>query len=255
MVSSSMAKRLAADFESVLAQLRAQARPDQRAAMARFGIVGAGRLGVAIPVLRRIARGIGRDQMLAAALWDSGIPDARILAALLADPARTSSACLDRWVAGIESWDVGDQFCLNLVGRSPHAWTKAAAWAARRPEFIRRAGFATMAVLAVHDRAAAADRFASLLPLIEHAASDERNYVKKAVNWALRQIGKRNPSLRRAAIDSARRIAAAAGSTGAGRMRAAHPGSGRARSGSAARWIAKALAAADLMLFPRRPVA
>lgn len=192
--------------DQALESLRSHARPDQLAGMARFGIVGAGRLGVSIPVLRKLARQAGRDQSLAEALWATGIPDARILAALVAEPARCKSRLLDRWVGDLESWDVCDQLCLNLVRHSPSAWACAARWTARQPEFVRRAGLATFAVLAVHDDAADA-RFIEVLPLIEAAADDERNYVRKAASWALRQIGKRDPALRRAAIGCARRLA------------------------------------------------
>ncbi|MBI5837971.1 MAG: DNA alkylation repair protein [Candidatus Eisenbacteria bacterium] len=192
----------------VLAELRAnQAGPGDLAGMARFGIVGKGRLGIRIPVLRAMAKHIGPDHALALALWDTDVPDARILASLLADPARLTVRGMDAWVRDFDSWDVCDQVCLNLFCRSPRAWGRVAAWTARDGEFVRRAGFALIACLATHDRESPDSRFAALLPRIEAASTDGRNFVKKSVNWALRGIGKRNAALNRAASASARRIA------------------------------------------------
>jgi 3-methyladenine DNA glycosylase AlkD len=189
-----------------LRRLRALGRPDQLAAMTRFGLVGVGRLGVAIPELRRLAKAIGSDHALALALWDSAIPDAQILAGLVAEPRRLTSRQMDRWVRGIGAWDVCDGACLNCFRFHPLAWDKVAVWAERKAEFVRRCAFALLAVLAVHDKASADQRFIDALALIERHAGDERNFVKKAANWALRQIGKRNPQLRRAAIACAQRL-------------------------------------------------
>lgn len=191
---------------AVLRELQSHARPGELAGMARFGITGAQRLGVVVPVLRRIARGLGRDPALAQALWETAIPDARILAGLVADPAQLGSRQMDAWARGFESWDVCDQTCLNAFCGSPLAWSKVQAWATREPEFVRRAAFALLAVLAVHDKQAGDAQFIEALALVEAAAGDERNFVKKAVNWALRTIGKRNPALHAAAIAAARRI-------------------------------------------------
>jgi 3-methyladenine DNA glycosylase AlkD len=190
----------------VLRRLRALANPANVAGMARFGINPSGTLGVSIPILRRIAREVGTDHALAAALWASGVHEARILAALVDDPARVSRAQMNRWAADFDSWDVCDQVCSGLFDRTPFAFQKALAWAERREEFVKRAGFVLMAALAVHDRQAPDAAFERCLPVIARHSTDERNFVKKAVNWALRQIGKRNPRLNRKAIARARVI-------------------------------------------------
>lgn len=194
-------------LEEVLAALRAQARPEQLDAMARFGLTGEGRLGLAVPALRALARELGRDHELALALWDSGIPDAQILAGMLAEPAQLTVAQMDHWVSSLRAWDVCDQACLNAFVRSPLAWAAIPRWAAREPEFEKRAGFALLAVAAVHQKARPDADFLARLPLIEAAAGDGRNFVKKAVNWALRQIGKRSTTLREPALTLAQSLA------------------------------------------------
>ena len=159
------------------------------------------------------------DHALAHALWSTGVHEARILATMVADPARATSGSLDEWVKAIDSWDLCDQFCGNLVVRTPLAWRKAAAWSKHPAEFVKRAGFVLMANLAVHDRQAADAQFITLLGRIERHADEDRNFAKKAINWALRQIGKRNPALHVAALATAERLAA-------------HPG-------RSARWISR----------------
>ena len=187
-------------LDDALAALRAQARPEQLEGMARFGLTGDGRLGLAVPVLRTLAREFKRDHDLALALWDTGIPDAQILAGMVAEPAKLTVQQMDRWVAGMQAWDVCDQACLNAFVKSPLAWDAIPRWAARQPEFEKRAGFALLAVAAVHQKTRPDADFLARLPLIEAAAGDERNFVKKAVNWALRQIGKRSEALREPAL-------------------------------------------------------
>jgi 3-methyladenine DNA glycosylase AlkD len=194
-------------LDAALASLRAHARPDQLDAMARFGLTGAGRLGLAVPTLRALARELGRDHALALALWDTGIPDAQILAGMVAEPARLTVAHMDHWVAGMQAWDVCDQACTNAFVGSPLAWDAIPRWAARAAEFEKRAGLALLAVAAVHQKTRPDADFAARLPLIEAAAIDERNFVKKAVNWALRQIGKRSPGLCEPALTVAERLA------------------------------------------------
>jgi len=186
--------------------LRAQARPEALAGMAKFAIDGEGRLGLSMPMLRQLGKQIGRNHELAIALAASGIPDAQILASLVADPARLTVGEMNTWVASIGAWDTCDQACLNAFARSPLAWGRVPVWAARQPEFERRAGFSLLASLAVHDKRADDARFIEALPLIEQQAGDKRNFVKKAVNWALRQIGKRNEALRAQAIACAERV-------------------------------------------------
>jgi 3-methyladenine DNA glycosylase AlkD len=187
----------------ILAALRAQASAKNVAGMARYGISSAGTLGVPVAEIRRLARQAGRSHELAAELWASGIHEARILATLVEEPARVTPRQMNRWVGDFDSWDVCDQACQNLFRYTPFAWEAAMEWAGARREFVRRAGFALMAGLAVKAKDAPDEAFEALLPLIAAAATDPRNLVKKAVNWALRAIGKRNPRLRRAAIATA----------------------------------------------------
>lgn len=189
-----------------LTLLERHARPEAVAGLVRFGIPSEGRMGIAVPDLRRIARQLGRRQALADALWDCGLPEARILAGMVAEPARLTVRQMDAWVRDLDAWDVCDQLCGNAVAASPHAWGRAQAWAGRKSEFVRRAGFALLATLAVHDKAASDERFIEALAWIEAAADDDRNFVRKAVNWALRNIGKRNRALNAAAIDCAERL-------------------------------------------------
>jgi 3-methyladenine DNA glycosylase AlkD len=159
-----------------------------------------------MPVLRKLAKHAGKGHGLARELWESGIHEARILATLLDDPAIVTARQMDRWARDLDSWDVCDQACQNLFRYTPFAFAKAAQWARAKPEFVRRAGFSLMAGLAVKARDATDAQFEAFLPLIVEAAADERTMVKKAVNWALRQIGKRNRRLRQRAIATAEAI-------------------------------------------------
>lgn len=193
--------------DTVLAVLQQQARPDQLAGMARFGMNPERRLGVAVPTLRSLAKTLGRDHALAQALWDSGWADARILAAYVAEPQCLTTTQMDAWAQDFNAWDVCDQVCTHAFTRRPDlAWDRVVAWSAQPQEFVRRAAFALLAALAVHDKQAADAQFLAQLPLLEAAAADERNFVKKAVNWALRQMGKRNPALLAQAVACAYRL-------------------------------------------------
>ncbi len=194
-------------YEEILRELKSNANSANVAGMARFGINPHETLGLSMPFLRTMAKRIGVDHDLAQKLWGSGIHEARILAALVDDPAQVTTAQMDRWIRDFDSWDVCDQVCGNLFDRTPHARRKAAAWARKTPEFQRRAGFALMAALAWHDKGAKEEVFLGYLPVIERYAFDERNFVRKAVNWALRNIGKRSRALNKAAVACARRIA------------------------------------------------
>ena len=196
------------EARELLSVLKAHANPANVAGMARYGIHSEGTLGVPMPVLRRLAREAGRSHELAAELWASGIHEARILATLIDDPVRVTGCQMDRWAGDLNSWDVCDQACQNLFRYTPVAFAKAAKWARARREFVRRAGFSLMAGLAVKARTASDAQFEAFFPLIAEAAVDDRNMVKKAVNWALRQIGKRNSSLCAKAIATAQEIAA-----------------------------------------------
>jgi 3-methyladenine DNA glycosylase AlkD len=202
----------------VLQQLRALADPRVRAKMAHFGVHVKDAHGISMPVLHKTARQIKTNHALALELWKSGNHEARILAGLIGDPARVTPAMMERWAREFDSWDIVDGCCWHPFGESAYAWRKAAEWSRREAEFIKRAGFALMAYLASHDKTAPNAKFERLLPIIRRETRDERNFVKKAVNWALRQIGKRNLRLNRAAIREARRI--------------------RAMDSPAARWIA-----------------
>jgi 3-methyladenine DNA glycosylase AlkD len=190
----------------ILAALRAQANPKNVQGMARYGISTAGTLGVPVAEIRRLARQTGRSHSLAAELWASGVHEARILATIVDEPARVTRRQMDRWARDFDSWDVCDQACQNLFRYTPFAWRAATEWAGAKREFVRRAAFALMAGLAVKAKDAPDEDFEALLPLIADAATDPRNLVKKAVNWALRAIGKRNLRLRRAAIAAAENI-------------------------------------------------
>jgi 3-methyladenine DNA glycosylase AlkD len=190
----------------VLRKLKSWRNARNVAGMARFGISPKNTLGIPIPKLRALAREIGRGHTLAQQLWASGIHEARILASLVDDPALVTSAQMERWVKDFDSWDVCDQVCANLFDKTKLAQRQALAWSKRPAEFEKRAGFALMAALASHDKTAPDAAFLKFLPAIARGASDERNFVKKAVNWALRQIGKRNRALNRAAVRAARGI-------------------------------------------------
>lgn len=192
--------------DEALGLLRAAANPARRAEMARVGISGAHRLGVPVPGMRRIARAIGRDHALALALWKTGIADARIVASMIADPARLTERDMEAWARDFDSWDVVDQVCGNLFDKTPLARRKILEWSAREEEYVKRAAFVLIACVAWHDKKAPDVEFIAWLPLIAGAATDARNFVRKAVNWALRNIGKRNTALNRAAIAAALKI-------------------------------------------------
>lgn len=194
------------DVEAVLAELREQANSYNVAGMARFGINPDNTLGISIPSLRALAKQIGANHQLALDLWESGIHEARILAGMVDEPAKVTPDQMDTWVDDFDSWDVCDQVCSNLFDRTPYAFDKTAEWSTREEEFVRRAAFALIAALSVHDKRVPDEAFESCFPLIIAAANDERNFVKKAVNWALRQIGKRNLALNVRAIEVAREI-------------------------------------------------
>lgn len=185
-------------LDSALAELHRLADPSRLAGMARYGINTGHALGVPMPAIRNLARR-QRNHALALELWATGIHEARILAALVDDPKQVSREQMDAWAADFNSWDLCDQVCSNLFARTPYAVECAFEWCERQPEFEKRAGFVLMAALAVHDKKAPDELFLSFLPALVKGAADERNFVKKAVNWALRQIGKRNESLRAAA--------------------------------------------------------
>ncbi len=193
-------------LEEVLARLNSLANPDSVAGMARYGINPKGTLGISVPALRKLAKEIGRDHDLALQLWASGVHEARKLAALIDDPKQVGEEQMEAWAADLDSWDVCDGCCFDLFDKTPFAYGKAVEWSARGEEFVKRAGFALMAALAVHDKKAPDQRFRAFLSIIKRESSDDRNFVRKAVNWALRQIGKRSRRLNAAAIATAKEI-------------------------------------------------
>ena len=194
------------DCEEILERLKSLSNPDALAHMGRFGINPEKAYGVSIPNLRKMAREIGRNHLLAQRLWSSGIHEARMLASMIENPEEITVEQMEGWVKDLDSWDVCDQCCSNLFDKTAFAYQKAVEWSSRSEEFVRRAGFVLMACLAVHDKKAKDKAFLKFLPIIERGAVDERNFVKKAVNWALRQIGKRNRNLNRKAVETAKAI-------------------------------------------------
>ncbi len=194
------------DSKRVLEQLVSLTNLKNVEGMARFGISAHNTLGVSMPQLRKLGREIGKDHRLALELWDSGIHEARILAGLVDDHKQVTARQMEKWVKDFDSWDICDQVCMNLFDKTVFAYDKAAEWSGRKEEFVKRAGYAMMASLSVHDKKAADSRLAAFFPHIIKGATDERNFVKKAVNWALRQIGKRNAALNKAALKCAKEI-------------------------------------------------
>jgi len=192
--------------EETLKKLKAKARPDQLEGMAQYGMTAGRRLGVSVPDMRKMAKELGKDHELAIELWKTGIPEARIMAAMIDEPEKLSEAQMEDWVKDINSWDVCDQVCMNLFEKTPLAWKKIFDWSGRKEEFVKRTAFALIACLAWHDKDAEDAKFVKLFPVIERGAPDERSIVKKSVSWALRNIGKRNPRLNKAAIKAAKEI-------------------------------------------------
>jgi 3-methyladenine DNA glycosylase AlkD len=221
----------AAEAARVLAGLAPLGSEEARAGMARYGIAVGDAFGVSVYQLRRVAKGLGRDHDLALALWATGNHEARLLASMVDDPALVTEQQLEAWAADFDSWDVCDQVTSNLFDKTPYAYDKVREWSAEEDQWIKRAAFATAAALAVQDKKAADEPFLEILELCRRAAGDDRNYVKKAVNWALRNIGKRNLLLHAAAIATAEAILAAAEE-----LAAADRKDPAARSG---RWIAR----------------
>jgi len=195
---------------AVMDELAAKASEHDRAGMARYGINVANSFGVPVRELRRLAKGLGTDHDLASVLWDTGNHEARLLASMVDDPAAVTEAQMGQWAAAFDSWDVYDQVTSNLFDKTPFAYDKTGAWSAAEDEWVKRAAFAIAAALAVHDKAAPDERFLAILELVRREAGDGRNFVKKAVSWALRNIGKRNEALHAAATDTAEAILAAA---------------------------------------------
>jgi 3-methyladenine DNA glycosylase AlkD len=218
-------------LDALMYQLAEKASPESRAGMARYGIIVTDAFGVSVYELRRMAKGLGTDHDLALALWDTGNHEARLLASMVDDPAAVTEAQMEEWVAAFDSWDVCDQVTSNLFDKTPFAYDKVREWSVAENEWVKRAAFATAAALAVQDKEAPDEPFLAILELVRREAGDGRNFVKKAVNWALRNIGKRNAALHAAAIETAEAVLATADARAAADRR-----DPAARS---ARWVAR----------------
>jgi 3-methyladenine DNA glycosylase AlkD len=192
----------------VLSWLKAHGTARNREGMARFGILSPKIFGVSMATMRPLVKRIGRDHELAAALWESGWLEARILASFVDDPAQVTAAQMERWARDFDNWAVCDSVCLHLFSYAGPRWSKATIWSRRKAEFVRRASCALMASLAVHDKAATDRQFLACMAPLGAIATDERPMVKKGVSWALRQIGKRNGALNAAAVAVAERLVA-----------------------------------------------
>jgi len=194
------------ELDDVLEELKSMEDPSCVAGMARYGIRSEKCYGISMKKLMAIKHRVGKNHELAAGLWDSRIHDARLLACLIDDPKLVTEAQMNRWVKDFDNWAICDGCCGHLFGKTPFAYRKAREWTMRKEEFVKRAGFVLVATLTVHDKKAEDEAFLAFLPSILESSTDERQYVMKAVNWALRQIGKRNPRLNREAVRIAERI-------------------------------------------------
>jgi 3-methyladenine DNA glycosylase AlkD len=194
------------NYDEIMSKLQSLANPENVKGMARYGINQHNNLGISIYLLRPLAKEIGINHALALKLWDSTIHDARLLACFIADPQQITSEQMDAWAEDFDSWDICDQACTSLFDLSPLAYQKVFQWADKEKEFVKRAAFSLIAGLAVHDKTATEQDFERFLSLCIRHSNDERNYVKKAVNWALRNIGKRNLSLNKKALKTAEEI-------------------------------------------------
>lgn len=196
-----------APVQAVLRMLEERSTAHDLANLERFGIVAANALGVSMANIQAVAKRVGRSHELAAALWATGCYEARMLCSFVDEPSLVTSEQMDAWCRDFDNWGICDTVCFKLFDQTPHAWKKVAEWSRRRAEFEKRAAFALLASLAGHDRDATDEQFLRGLALIERAAGDERNFVKKGVSWALRRIGLRNARLREASVELAGRLA------------------------------------------------
>jgi Predicted DNA alkylation repair enzyme len=208
-------KRASLDVQvgTVITKLKKLSSKSARDGMARYGLPSDNALGVPVGKMQKLAKAMGRDHELAAALWETGIYEARMVAAFLDEPALVTPAQMDRWCRDFDNWGIVDTVCFKLFDQIPHAWKKVVQWSKKRDEFQKRAAFALVACLGVHDRKATDEQFLACLPLIEEAATDERNFVKKGVSWALRVIGRRNAGLHQSSVELAERLAASTNAT------------------------------------------
>jgi 3-methyladenine DNA glycosylase AlkD len=192
--------------QEILTKLKSKAKPDNLPGMARYGINTEKRLGVQIPELRQLAKETGKNHQIALELWQTGIAEARILAAMTDEPEKVTEQQMENWVKDINSWDIDDQITMNLFEKTPLSWKKITDWSQRPEEFVRRTAYSLLACLAWHNKTATDQQFTQLFPVIASGATDERKSIQKAISWALRTIGKRNPQLNLAAIQLAQEI-------------------------------------------------
>lgn len=195
------------EVQAALTWLERKSTKRDRENLARFGIPAKNAFGVSIKNIQALAKRLGRNHELAAALWKTGWYEARLLTSFVDEPARVTPTQMDRWCRDFDNWGICDTVCFHLFDRTPYAWAKVSEWSDERGEFRKRAAFALLASLAGHDKEASDERFVETLPLIERAADDERDLVRKGVSWALRRLGRRNKALNGAAVDTARRLA------------------------------------------------
>jgi len=191
---------------NIISWIKSQSDPEALKGQSRFGITTKNNFGVSINKLRPFAKNIGKDHKLASELWTTKIHEARLLATMIDEPEKVTESQMEKWVKDFNSWDICDQCCSNLFDKTKYAYQKAFEWSKRKEEYTKRAGFVLMAVLSVHDKKTSDKEFEKFFKVIKREAKDERNYVRKAVNWALRQIGKRNALLNEKAIEAAKQI-------------------------------------------------
>jgi 3-methyladenine DNA glycosylase AlkD len=204
---SMVVRPIAAQVKDVLAELTRLGTKSTRDGMTRYGMPTDKAFGVPVNSIQRLARSIGPNHALALALWNTDWYEARMVAAYVGEPARLTPAQMDRWCREFDNWGICDTVCFVLFDRTPHAWSRIPKWARQKDEFVRRGGFVLLACLALHDKAADDESFTPLLPLIERGATDERNFVKKGVSWALRAVGRRSTALNTEALAVSRRLA------------------------------------------------
>jgi len=194
------------DYDEIIKRLKSMSDQKNVEGMARYGINPKNNLGISIYKLRPLAKEIGKNHELSLKLWKSGIHDARLLAVFIEEPTKVTEKQMESWANDFDSWDVCDQACTSLFDLTPYAWKKAFEWSGRDEEFVKRGAFSLIAGLAVHDKKAEDSKIETFFPIIKKESTDDRNYVKKAVNWALRNIGKRNLNLNKKAIEIAKEI-------------------------------------------------
>jgi len=215
MKKSAKEKRKSLDdqVDAVITKLKKLSSKSTRDGMSRYGLPSDNALGVPVGKMQTLAKEIGRNHELAEGLWKTGIYEARMVAAFLDEPNMVTTAQMDRWCGDFDNWGIVDTVCFKLFDQTPHAWKKVVQWSKKQDEFQKRAAFALLACLGVHDKKATNQQFLACLPLIEEAATDERNFVKKGVSWALRVIGRRNVALNESCVELAERLAASTNAT------------------------------------------